>query len=52
MKGLPYHPKDDGFVLNNAQIKKHMGRSDRRLEAQITEKCNLNFEKFRATLAA
>ena len=52
MKGLPYHPEDDGFVLNIAQIKEHIGRSDRRQEAQIAEKCNFNFEKFRANLAA
>jgi hypothetical protein len=30
----------------------YMGRSDRRGEAQIAEKCNFNLEKFRAALAA
>jgi hypothetical protein len=38
--------------LNIAQIKEHLGRSDRRREAQIAEKCNFNLEMFRAALAA
>lgn len=52
MKGLPYHPEDDGFVLNIAQIEDHIARDERRIEAQIAGRCHFNHEKFRATLAA
>jgi hypothetical protein len=52
MKGLLYKPEEDGFVLNNAQIEEFIGREERRREAELAAKCNFNFEKFRATLAA
>ena len=52
MKGLLYKPEEDGFVLNNAQIEEHIGREQRRWEAEIAAKCNFNFEKFRDNLAA
>ena len=52
MKGLLYKPEEDGFVLNNSQIVEYIGREQRCWKAELAAKCNFNFEKFRAALAA